>query len=175
MKKLEDKNENLIDTLKTYEAIDDHKGDTAEKKTPHEKMTRSKSVVKPSTLIKRVKERTQKEKRKSIEIIPQMNTGELIAIGDKKRNVELPWDEKCLAVRRTLSHIKALIIDYWNVVDGWPDILQEKYEHTDVGKHSVDCGVIVCMNMENELLQKKETKKVLSSNASAEYMKKIVE
>ncbi|KAL8509806.1 hypothetical protein ACS0TY_016869 [Phlomoides rotata] len=129
-KQLEKENANLLDTIKTNNLIDEYcavaVGDKKEVAVGEEKQGKNKGKMRhpePSSMAIRVKERSRREERKTIEMTPQLNTREIIEVHEdvdqrnekkvRETRKKLQFDGKFDAVRRTKDKIKDAIIVYF--------------------------------------------------------------
>ncbi|KAL8461475.1 hypothetical protein ACS0TY_032810 [Phlomoides rotata] len=129
-KELLEENAVLHDSLVKYDK-EDHLCETGpvEEKTPTLNK-RKKTHGSPSTMIRRVKQRTVNEKRVPKDITPQISTLEIIKLNEgenedddddkpliqlrqKRKAQEMRWDTRLVGVRRIKEYIKELIQERW--------------------------------------------------------------
>ncbi|KAL8517529.1 hypothetical protein ACS0TY_015689 [Phlomoides rotata] len=123
-KSLEKEKEHLIDSLSTYNYIENfHQSDSVDE-TPVPKHKQVKSYPEPGSMAKRIKERTENEERRIVVITPQPNTREIIQIhenegeGSKVKKKVKPLDlrESHDAVRKLQEIIKKEIKSAFNKI-----------------------------------------------------------
>ncbi|KAL8512510.1 hypothetical protein ACS0TY_018835 [Phlomoides rotata] len=152
-KSLEKEKEYLIDSLSTYNYIENFNQSDSVDETPVPKHKQVKSYSEPGSMAKRIKERTENEERRVVVITPQPNTREIIQIHEnegegsrvKKKVKPLDLRESHDAVRKLQEIIKKEIKSaftkigedgvVWKglsplaqVIDSWTDILLAMYE-----------------------------------------------
>ncbi|KAL8516984.1 hypothetical protein ACS0TY_015286 [Phlomoides rotata] len=119
----------LVEYVNIYNEIDKAAEGIPLEKTPCiNKKKRTARHFSPTTLTKRVKNRTINQERKKLELTPQLNTNELVNIHEIpsdedhtpikelrliKARPKFVLDESHWAVRKTTSRIKELAKDFW--------------------------------------------------------------
>ncbi|KAL8524559.1 hypothetical protein ACS0TY_014233 [Phlomoides rotata] len=116
-KSIEKEKENWIDSLSTYNYIENFNQSDSVEETPIPKHRPVKSYPEQGSMAKRIKERTEKEERRVVVITPQQNTKEIIQIHEnegegsrvKKKVKALDLRESHDAVRKLQEIIKTSI------------------------------------------------------------------
>ncbi|KAL8519448.1 hypothetical protein ACS0TY_010397 [Phlomoides rotata] len=123
-KSLEKEKENWIDSLSTYNYIENFNQSDSVEETPIPKHKPVKSYPEQGSMAKRIKERTEKEERRVVVITPQPNTKEIIQIHEnegegskvKKKVKALDLRESHDAVRKLQEIIKTSIKSTFNKI-----------------------------------------------------------
>ncbi|KAL8481286.1 hypothetical protein ACS0TY_027707 [Phlomoides rotata] len=123
-KSLEKEKENWIDSLSTYNYIENFNQSDSVEETPIPKHKPVKSYPEQGSMAKRIKERTEKEERRVVVITPQQNTKEIIQIHEnegegsrvKKKVKALDLRESHDAVRKLQEIIKTSIKSTFNKI-----------------------------------------------------------
>ncbi|KAL8490076.1 hypothetical protein ACS0TY_025827 [Phlomoides rotata] len=123
-KSLEKEKDNWIDSLSTYNYIENFNESDSVEETPIPKHRPVKSYPEQGSMAKRIKERTEKEERRLVVITPQQNTKEIIQIHEnegegsrvKKKVKALDLRESHDAVRKLQEIIKTSIKSTFNKI-----------------------------------------------------------
>ncbi|KAL8501760.1 hypothetical protein ACS0TY_021035 [Phlomoides rotata] len=123
-KSLEKEKENWIDSLSTYNYIENFNQSDSVEETPIPKHKPVKSYPEQGSMAKRIKERTEKKERRVVVITPQQNTKEIIQIHEnegegsrgKKKVKALDLRESHDAVRKLQEIIKTSIKSTFNKI-----------------------------------------------------------